>query len=59
MKSSEQHTLKQLNNTRTTAITHKTIPKTSKTYFAAVSAVIGAVTLERKSSAFFWSISAC
>ena len=37
----------------------KRIPKTSKTYFTAVSIIINVVTLERKISAFFLSISAC
>jgi len=41
------------------AATMKTIPKASKRDFTTVSIVIGAVTLERKSSAFFLSISAC
>jgi len=59
VKSSEKLTLKQLSNIRTAAITNKTIPKASKTYFTIVSIVIGVFTLERKSSAFFLSISAC
>ncbi len=59
MKWSEKHTLKQPINIKTAPITNKTIPKASKTYFTTVSIVIGAVTLEWKSSAFFLSISAC
>jgi hypothetical protein len=51
--------LKKPINIKTAPITNKTIPKASKTYFTTVSIVIGAVTLERKSSAFFLSISAC
>jgi hypothetical protein len=40
------------------APTMKTISKVSKTYFKVVTSVIGEVTLKRKSSAFFLSISA-
>jgi hypothetical protein len=48
-----------MNNIRTITATMKTIPKPSEIYFATLSCVIGLVTLERKSSALFLSISAC